>query len=153
MELGDANEERRRKEERENSLGDGRVNEHKDGTLARSARDMTGDSQGLRDLAEKLEGRGLSSRVVTYSGEKSGEELVEEVIVTNPAARERGEVRIGDDGAVTWEFFGDLGEAGAGRILDEATNALRATGVPFQRETRLSGDQGNHPASTQKPTS
>lgn len=28
---------------------------------------------------------------------------------------------IGDDGALTWEFFGDLGEAGTGHILDEVT--------------------------------
>ena len=88
------------------------------------------------ELAEKLESRGLSSRVETYSGGKPGEELIVELITTNPAARERGEIRIGDDGAVTWEFFGDLAEAGAARILDEATNALRATGVRFQRENR-----------------
>ncbi|HEX3925382.1 MAG TPA: hypothetical protein VHY31_24090 [Streptosporangiaceae bacterium] len=90
----------------------------------------------LTELAEKLESRGLSSRVETYSDGKPGEELIVELIATNPAARERGEVRIGDDGAVTWEFFGDLGEAGAARILDEATNALRATGVRLQRENR-----------------
>lgn len=125
----------------------------KDGAHERSGGDLTGDSQGLRDLAEKLESRGLSSRVVTLSGGKPGEELIEEIVVTNPAARERGTIRIGDDGAITWEFFGDLSEAGAGRLLDEATNALRATGVRFQRETRISGAQGVPPASTQNPAS
>jgi hypothetical protein len=153
MQLDSASEKRGREEERTNSLDDGRVNEHKDSVPERSAGDMTGDSQGLRDLAEKLESRGLSSRVVTLSGGNPGEELIEEIVVTNPAARERGTIRIGDDGAITWEFFGDLSEAGAGRLLDEATNALRATGMRFQRQTRLSGDQGIRPASTQKPTS
>jgi hypothetical protein len=109
--------------------------------------------QALRDLAEKLESRGLSAHVVTYSGEKPGDELIEEVKVVNPAARERGVIRIGDDGAITWEFFADLSEAGVGRLLDEATNALRATGMRFRRETRLSRVQGIRPASTQSPTS
>lgn len=53
---------------------------------------------------------------------------------TNPAARERGEVRVGDDGSVTWEYFGKLDEAGVSKILDEITNALRATGVRFLRQ-------------------
>jgi hypothetical protein len=92
----------------------------------------------LRDLAKKLESRGLSSSVVTYSSDRPGDEPIEEIVVTNPAA-ERGTMRIGDDGAITWEFFGDLSEAGADRLLEEATNALQATGVRFQRETTLDG--------------
>lgn len=108
-----------------------RVTEHVDGAGC-SAADMT-DSQDLRRLAERLEGRGLGSRLVTYSG-GPGEEVVEQIVVTNPAAPDRGEVRVSDDGAVTWEFFGDLGGPGAGRILDEVTNALRATGVPLHRQ-------------------
>jgi hypothetical protein len=99
----------------------------------REGRVMTGDSQGLRRLAGKLEGRGLSSRMVTYS-DGPGEEVVEQIVVTNPAGRERGEVRVSDDGAVTWEFFGSLTEPDACRILDEVTNALRATGVPLHRQ-------------------
>lgn len=112
-----------------------------------------GKGQPLSDLAEKLESRGLSARIITYSSEKPDDEVIEEIKVVNPAARERGVIRIGDDGAITWEFFGDLSEAGVGRLLDEATNALRATGVRLQRETRLSRAQGIRPARTQKPTS
>lgn len=87
-------------------------------------------SRLLRVLAKKLEGRGLASRLVDYPEEMhDGGEHVEEVVVVNPAARERGEVRVGDDGSVTWEYFGKLDEAGVEKILDEATNALRATGL------------------------
>lgn len=50
---------------------------------------------------------------------------VEVVVVTNPAALERGEFRVGDDGGVTWEYWGQLDESGAGQILDTITNALR----------------------------
>jgi hypothetical protein len=100
----------------------------------RSAGVMAGESQSLRELAEKLKDRKLSARVLTYCGQNPGEELIEDLVVTNPAARERGQVRIGDDGAVTWELFGDLGEAGADRILDEVTNALLSTGVRLLQE-------------------
>jgi Taurine catabolism dioxygenase TauD, TfdA family len=104
------------------------------GSTGRTAGAMTGESQTLRELAEKLKGQGLSARVLTYYGKNSGEELIEDLVVTNPAARERGQVRIGDDGAVTWELFGDLDEAGADRILDEVTNALLSTSVRFPQE-------------------
>ncbi|HUA29568.1 MAG TPA: TauD/TfdA family dioxygenase [Streptosporangiaceae bacterium] len=95
---------------------------------------MTAESQGLRELAEKLEGRGLSARLLTYCGENPGDEPIEDLVVTNPVARERGQVRIGDDGAVTWELFGDLDATGADRILDEVTNALLSTGVRLPQE-------------------
>jgi len=133
MGLDSAHGERGRAEERENGPGDS-VNEEKDGAPGRSDGDVAGDSQGLRDLKEKLEGLGLSARVDTFSGGKSGEELIEELIVTNPAGRERGQIRIGDDGAVTWEYFGDLSEVGAGRVLDDVTAALRATEVQFLQD-------------------
>jgi hypothetical protein len=134
MEFG-ANEKHGLGESRESGLGDGSVIEHRDGA-GRSAEDMASDSQDLRRLAGKLESRGMRSRLVTYSG-GPGEEHVEQIVVTNPAAPERGEVRVSDDGAVTWEFFGDLGEPGAGRILDEVTNALRATGLPLRRQAAM----------------
>lgn len=127
-------------EDRRKGPVDNREHEHEDGAPGRSAGDMTGDSQGLRDVAEKLESRGLSCRVVTFPGKSPSEELIEEVVVTNPAARERGQVRIGDDGAFTWEFSGDLDEAGAGRILDEVTNALPSTGVQLAQEQRHGAD-------------
>jgi len=80
----------------------------------------------MRSLAGKLESRGLDARIVTYSGDAhEDDEDVEVVVVTNPAAPERGEFRVGDDGGVTWEHRGKLDEAGASRILDTITNALR----------------------------
>ena len=89
-----------------------------------------------RLLARKLEGRGLDSRLVAYPGDPGDDEHVEEIVITNPAARERGEVRVGDDGSVTWEYFGRLDEAGVASILDDVTNALRATGMRLARDRR-----------------
>jgi hypothetical protein len=74
-----------------------------------------------------LADRGLNTRLVTYPGIAQDEEHIEEIVVTNPAARERGVVRVGDDGSVTWEYFGELDNVG--EILDEVTNVLRATGL------------------------
>jgi hypothetical protein len=91
------------------------------------------NSLQIAKLAEKVEGRGLDSRVVTYTGGAHEGDHVEQIVVTNPAAPERGEVRIGDDGSMTWEYFGKLDDAGTSKILDEATNALRATGVLLKR--------------------
>ena len=82
----------------------------------------------MRSLARKLGSRGLDARIVTYPGDApEDDEDVEVVVVTNPAARDRGEFRVGDDGGVTWEYWGKLDEAGAGKILDTITNALRGT--------------------------
>jgi hypothetical protein len=73
---------------------------------------------------------------VAYPGDPGDDEHVEEIVITNPAARERGEVRVGDDGSVTWEYFGRLDEAGVASILDDVTNALRATGMRLARDRR-----------------
>jgi len=87
-------------------------------------------------FADRLEARGLEPRLVTYPGEGSGGEQVEVIVIVNPAAPERGEVRVGDDGSVVWEYFGSLDKPGVAKILDEVTNALRATGVRLVRERR-----------------
>jgi hypothetical protein len=84
-------------------------------------------------LADRLEARGLEPRLVTYPGEG---ERVEEIVIVNPAAPERGEVRVGDDGSVVWEYFGSLDKPGVNSIIDEVTNALRATGVRLVRDRR-----------------
>jgi hypothetical protein len=89
-----------------------------------------------RMLVKKLEIRGLDSRLVTYPSDADDDEHVEEIVITNPAARERGEIRVGDDGSITWEYFGRLDETGVSNIVDDATNALRATGVRFARDSR-----------------
>lgn len=89
-----------------------------------------------RLLVQRLENRGLDSRLVTYPDDADDDEHVEEIVIVNPAARERGEIRVGDDDSVTWEYFGRLDEAGVTAIADEVTNALRATGVRMVREPR-----------------
>jgi hypothetical protein len=96
----------------------------------------------VRMLVKRLESRGLDSRVVTYPGDTDDDEHVEEIVIVNPAARERGEVRVGDDGSVTWEHFGRLDEVGVSNILDEVTNALRAPGVLFVREPQSLAQSG-----------
>jgi hypothetical protein len=87
----------------------------------------------VETLAEKLKGRGLDARVITYLGGPHEGDHVEEIVVTNPAARERGEVRISDDGHVTWEYDGRIDEAGMSKILDDATTALRSSGILLRR--------------------
>jgi len=94
------------------------------------------NGQLARMLASRLEGRGLDPRLVAYPGNPGDDERVEEIVIVNPAARERGEVRVGDDGSVVWEYFGSLDEAGVSNILDEVTTALRATGMPLTRNRR-----------------
>jgi hypothetical protein len=89
-----------------------------------------------RLFVKKLEGRGLDSRLMTYPGDADDGEHVEQIVIVNPAARDRGEVRVGDDGCVTWEYFGRLDESGISSIVDEVTNTLRATGVRFARDSR-----------------
>jgi len=112
------------------------VNDSASGTATgRGGRAHCMNGELARMLVQKLESRGLDSRLVTYPGDAHDDEHVEEIVVTNPAARERGVVRVGNDGSVTWEYFGKLDEAGVGKILDEITNALRATGVRFRRDS------------------
>ena len=96
------------------------------------SRDHCENGELLRLLAKKIESRGLDYRLVTYPDGTSEDPPIEEIVVTNPAARERGEIRICDDGGVTWEYFGTIDEVGVSKILDDATNALRATGVRFR---------------------
>jgi hypothetical protein len=89
-----------------------------------------------RMLVDRLERRGLDPRLVVYPGDPGDDERVEQIVIVNSAAPERGEVRVGDDGSVTWEYFGSLDEAGVSKILDEVTNALRATGMRLPRDRR-----------------
>jgi hypothetical protein len=81
----------------------------------------------LSRLASGLKARGLQYRLEKYVPDEIGGEDIEEIVVINPAAMERGEIRIGDDGSVTWEYFGHLDEAGAGEILKDVAIYLRAT--------------------------
>jgi hypothetical protein len=84
-------------------------------------------------LGRRLESRGLDFRLVTYPGDEVPGSRVEQVVVTNPRCLERGEVRVSDDGTVTWEFPGSLDDAGVGRIVGEIAAALRVSGLPQRR--------------------
>jgi hypothetical protein len=114
--------------------GVGQAGDSAPGTAGHGGRAHCLNGELARMLASGLEGRGLESRLVSYPGDPGEDERVEQIVIVNPAARERGEVRVGDDGSVTWEYFGSLDEAGASNILDEVTNALRATGVRLTRD-------------------
>jgi hypothetical protein len=92
-----------------------------------------GNGELIRMLGKRLESRGLEFRLVTYPGDESQDSRAEQIVVTNPRSPERGEVRVSDDGSVTWEYHGTLDDAGACRILDEIINALRASGLPLRR--------------------
>jgi hypothetical protein len=89
-----------------------------------------------RMLMSQLEDRGLDSRLVSYRGDAGDDERVEEIVIVNPAARQRGEVRLGDDASLTWEYFGSLDEAGISKILDAVTTVLQAPGVRLVRDRR-----------------
>jgi hypothetical protein len=80
-------------------------------------------------LVEKLEMRGLNARLVSYPVEGVKGRHQDALSVTNTAAPERGLIHVEKDGSVTWIYSGNLDDAGISKILDEATNALRATGL------------------------
>jgi len=89
--------------------------------------------QRLRVLAEKLEMRGLDSRLVSYPVEGVKGRHHDALSVTNSAAPERGMIHVEKDGSVTWVYSGKLDDAGISKILDEATNALRSTGLRHRK--------------------
>jgi hypothetical protein len=91
-------------------------------------------SRLIRMLAKRLENRGLQTTLETSYGDMTDDVKSEEIVVVNPRSPERGLVRVGDDGFMTWEYSGKLDDARVGRILDEITNALQATGLPFRRQ-------------------
>jgi hypothetical protein len=91
--------------------------------------DRCANSMRLHALAERLAGLGLASRVITCPGDDHEDDHAEQIVVTNPAAPGRGELRISDDASVTWEYFGTFDGDGSSKILDEAINTLRATGL------------------------
>ena len=86
-------------------------------------------------LSEKLQRRGMKAQLVSYAADGVTSEHYDAITVTNPASPERGSMRIEKEGWVTWEYSGSLeNDAGIGNLADEATNALRATGIPYQPE-------------------
>jgi len=114
-------------------MGDGQVNglnNRADGAAA-PAPDLGSDyaDRQLRALSEKLQGRGLEARLVTYPVDGLMGEHFDAVVVSNPAAPERGMMHFERSGCVSWEYEGRLDAVGIARAADEAINALRATGV------------------------
>lgn len=89
----------------------------------------------IRALAERLEGSGLKTRL-DYSGGSHYVEHADEIMVTNPAAPERGEIRIADDGGFMWEYCGSLDDSGIGKILVEVTSVLGAAEPRPQQRPR-----------------
>jgi hypothetical protein len=114
--------------------GDNPMNELNGSTpdgRAASAQDPGADyaARQLRALCQKLQARGLDARLVTYLVNGVKGEQYDAVTVTNPAAPERGMMHVDSDGCVTWEYAGSLDAAGISKTADEATCALRATGM------------------------
>jgi hypothetical protein len=95
------------------------------------SQDLSADylDRQLRALSEILEARGLDAKLVTYPVKGVKGDHFGALMATNPAAPQRGTVHVGSDGCVIWEYSGSLDAAGIGKIADEATNALRGTGM------------------------
>ena len=73
-------------------------------------------------LRRGFESRGLTCELETYG--TSEDPPVEELVVRNIHAPERGVVRIYTDGSVIWETYGTVSAEGARPILDKVTNLL-----------------------------
>jgi hypothetical protein len=115
----------------------GQADDGAPGTAAgRNGRSHCLNGELARMLVSRLEDRGLKTQLVSYRADGGEDERVEEIVIVNPAAHERGEVRVGDDGSVVWEYFGSLDEAGISGILHEVTNALQATGAQLTGDRR-----------------
>jgi hypothetical protein len=115
-------------------MGDRRMNELNGNTPGGPAAPDEDDNaeyldDQLRALSDKLRARGLETRLVTYSVDGVRSKNYDAITVTNPAAPERGTMQIEKEGWATWEFSGNVDDAGISKLADEATNALRATGV------------------------
>jgi hypothetical protein len=74
----------------------------------------------------------MKAQLVSYAADAVTKHY-DAIAVTNPACPERGSVQIEKEGWVTWEYSGSLADdAGIATITDEATNALRAAGIPYR---------------------
>jgi hypothetical protein len=83
----------------------------------------------IRKLSEKLRARGLQTKLVSYMTDGIRSKYYDAVTVTNPSAPERGSMQIEKEDWMTWEYSGTVDDAGISKLADEATSALRATGV------------------------
>jgi hypothetical protein len=93
--------------------------------------DRSPDSgEALRALAGQLESRGLAACLLTYPVAGADRPRFDALTVRNPGASDRGVICVRSDGLVTWEYAGNLDDAGT--ILDNVTNVLRAAGPHFR---------------------
>jgi hypothetical protein len=84
-----------------------------------------------RLLRSGFESHGLTCELKRYG---TGEERpVEELLVRNARAPERGAVRIYPDGSVVWEIYGTISAEGVRPILDEVISLLQ--GQPGQGDS------------------
>lgn len=88
----------------------------------------------IRKLSDKLRARGLQTKLVSYMTDGIRSKYYDAITVTNPSAPERGSMQIEKEGWMTWEYSGTVDDAGLSKLADEATNALRAAGVPRRTE-------------------
>jgi hypothetical protein len=79
----------------------------------------------LSVFADKLRSRGLHCRLETYPVNGVKGKHFDKVLVSNPAAAERGDVHIEKEGLIIWEYVVNLhDDADAGTLLDDVTNVL-----------------------------
>jgi hypothetical protein len=86
--------------------------------------------EALRALAGQLESRALAACLLTYPVAGADRPRFDALTVRNPGASDRGVICVRSDGLVTWEYPGNLDDAGT--ILDNVTNVLRAAGPHFR---------------------
>jgi hypothetical protein len=86
--------------------------------------------EALRALAGQLESRGLAACLLTYLFAGADRPRFDALTARNPSASDRGVICVRNDGLVTWEYAGNLDDAGT--ILDNVTNVLRAAGPHFR---------------------
>jgi hypothetical protein len=80
----------------------------------------------LGGFADKLRSRGLHCRLETYIVDGVRGKHFDKILVSNPAAAERGDVHIEKEGMIIWEYCVNLHDEGdAGALLDDVTNVLR----------------------------
>jgi hypothetical protein len=80
----------------------------------------------LSVFADRLRSRGLDCRLETYPVNSVKGNHFDKVLVSNPAAAERGDVHIEKEGLIIWEYSVKLhDDADAETLLDDVTNVLR----------------------------
>ena len=75
-------------------------------------------------VGRALDARGMAVRIAVYE-DLFSYDADAEILVTNPARPERGQVRVTDDGDITWEcFYSDAASRNTGEIADLIVNVI-----------------------------